>query len=166
MIVWILNTLNFFDIGMPRAAWFSVIMHDSLVALKHSTRSPLFWIWVLQLELLPPSIPQSELSVCQLQAMTFQAIFFGCSFSSFSFSFWACFVSLSLFRVSLLTEEFVDAFPNVSLSAVLCNFSLPTPLEQHQPPAGLAEHKVCVCQYVCMYLCVCVYVCMYLRVCT
>ena len=42
MIVWILNTLNFFDIGMPRVAWFSIIMHDSLVALKHSTRSPLF----------------------------------------------------------------------------------------------------------------------------
>ena len=156
MIVWIPHTLDFFRYWHRSVGWFSVIMHDSLVALKHSTRSPLFWIWVLLLELFVPSIPLPELSVCHLQAMTFQTFFFGCSFSSFSSSFWACFVSLSLCRVSPLTEEFVDAFPNVSLSAVLCNFSLPRLLGQHQPPACLAERKVRVCQHVCMYLHVCV----------
>lgn len=47
-----------------------------------------------------------------------------------------------LSRSSPLVEEFTSRFPKMSLLNVLSEFSLPTPLSEHNNPLGLPQHQV------------------------
>ena len=51
-------------------------------------------------------------------------------------------VSFPLYRVSPLVEEFTSRFPGMSLLNVLSEFSLPTPLSEHNNSLGVPQKQV------------------------
>lgn len=51
-------------------------------------------------------------------------------------------ISFPLSRLSPLVEEFTSRFPRMSLLNVLSEFSLPTPLSEHNNPLGLPQDQV------------------------